>query len=279
VPVYPNASAGLENPVSNGSVLLSVHSRYAAGWADYFRTRTSANVTWTGPDTVTMNLSTAGQQGAVSLASRTVAVRGIAGGHSLQNLNATIYAKPKHPQKFTGGLGVTLDVSSANRDLSIEVGPGAIGNGNGGGGTVTCSDSLPQTEPARIVYTNATGLTQTWEGNYTVTCPTGKIQLNLDATANRPFQYTDTGSGNFAGTVKFYQHPADGNTTFHPGAWNNSRFLVRHYVALARGDGSVTVEAHQHGNGGANLYLTYAASDSVVEYIHATRNNVSVSLG
>ncbi|MFB6207115.1 MAG: hypothetical protein ABEJ05_11385, partial [Haloglomus sp.] len=50
-PVYPNSTASYDglnahynNPVENGTVMVSVHSRYYNGWANYFRQRTSGRL-------------------------------------------------------------------------------------------------------------------------------------------------------------------------------------------------------------------------------------------
>ena len=40
---FPNASAGLENPLSSGTVRITIDGEYYRGWADYFQTRTDAD--------------------------------------------------------------------------------------------------------------------------------------------------------------------------------------------------------------------------------------------
>lgn len=79
---FPNASAGLENPLDAGSVRVTIRSDYYRAWADYFRTRTDAD-TVTVVDAnrsveVLLSVPTRGREVRNSIAARspTVTVRG-----------------------------------------------------------------------------------------------------------------------------------------------------------------------------------------------------------
>ena len=98
--VYPNGTATYDgstqtylNPVRNGTVSVTVGSDYYRGWADYFRTRTTGNVSVDHDNrTATVVLETSGEPGAFQYPGDggSVPVRGIAAGHSVTDFETSV---------------------------------------------------------------------------------------------------------------------------------------------------------------------------------------------
>lgn len=65
--IYPNESHSpvYENPIKNGTIVVTVHSKYYTGWADYFRERTAGEVVDEDPakQTTTVELSVENSKG------------------------------------------------------------------------------------------------------------------------------------------------------------------------------------------------------------------------
>lgn len=105
-PVYPDGSKTYtgtsihyRNPAEEGSVNVTVHSKYYEGWAEHFRSRTDGTVTLDHEnETVTVHLLTLGDIGFFEMphdsdsgsAHDDILVRGLEGSHSLENLNITL---------------------------------------------------------------------------------------------------------------------------------------------------------------------------------------------
>ncbi|GGL22423.1 hypothetical protein GCM10009037_02280 [Halarchaeum grantii] len=277
---YPNGSHRYLNPISNGTVVLDVHSRYAEGWAEYFRDQSDGQVTVHPNGTVSLALATPGAQGQLSLSDGRIAMRGLSNGHALTDLNTTV--APGKRERFAS-LKWSLYAQSGSEEFEIAV-------PTQGGGQVKCDDGSPSqsTLPAWIYYSNGRTY-ESWSGNFSVQCVSGAPVLEMDATANRSFEYASdptlnyfSTTGSFAGDVTFDAHDADGTTTFSEGDTNASRFLAQHYAALISDDGTLTLRTYDQ-SGSVSLressaYVRYETGGNVVTYIHATRNEVRVRL-
>ena len=82
-----------DNPVRNGTVSVTVHSEYYQGWAEYFRTRTTGNVSVDDANrTATVALETSGQPGAFQYPGNdgSIPIRGIAEGHSVNDFQTSV---------------------------------------------------------------------------------------------------------------------------------------------------------------------------------------------
>lgn len=279
--VYPDGSHRYLNPISNGTVVLDVHSRYAEGWAEYFRDQSDGNVTVHPNGTVSLSLATPGEQGQLSLSDGRIAMRGLSDGHALTDLNTTVASGKK--ERFAS-LKWSLYAQSGSEELEIAV-------PTQGKGQVKCDDDgtpSQSTLPAWIYYSNGRTY-ESWSGNFSVGCVSGAPVLEMDATANRSFEYAPdpnlnyfSPSGSFAGDMTVDAHDADDGATFSEGDTNASRFLVQHYAALISDDGTITLRTYDQ-TGSVSLrdssaYVRYETGGNVVTYIHATRNEVRVRL-
>ncbi|MFB6123258.1 MAG: collagen-binding domain-containing protein [Haloferacaceae archaeon] len=134
--VFPDPSAGRENPLGSGSVRITIESDYYRGWAHYFESRTDAEtVTVDGANrTVSVVLSIPGKSREVtdSIASRSPTVR-VQGGATVDSYNSSLgsYAATRGS---AGDVYVGEDLANAGGgtvygDMHVD------GDFDGGGGT------------------------------------------------------------------------------------------------------------------------------------------------
>ncbi|WP_435096093.1 DUF7289 family protein [Halarchaeum sp. P4] len=278
---YPGGSHRYLNPISNGTVVLDVNSRYAEGWGQYFRAQTDGNVTVYPNGTVSLALATPGEQGRLSMASGRIGLRGVAEGHAVSDMNVSVSSGKK--ERFAS-LKWSIYAQSGSKEFEVAV-------PTQGSGQVKCDDDgtpSRSTLPAWIYYSNGRSY-QSWSGNFSVRCVAGAPVLEMNATALRTFTYESdpnlnyfSPSGSFDENATFDQHPVDGPTTFSEGETNTSRFLTQHYMALVTDGGTATIRAYDQ-TGSVSLsdssaYVRYETGGNVVTYIHATRNSIAVRL-
>lgn len=117
---FPNASAGLQNPLKSGSVRVTIHSEYYRGWADYFRTRTDA-------DTVTVDAANRSVSAVLSVPTRGREIR-----NSIASLSPSVTVR--------GGATVDSYNSSQGTYAATQGENGSVYVGedlvNAGGGTI-----------------------------------------------------------------------------------------------------------------------------------------------
>ncbi|PSP74053.1 hypothetical protein BRC86_07325 [Halobacteriales archaeon QS_3_64_16] len=194
IPLYPNRSASYgfdgdpyDNPVDNGTVSVTVHSEYSAGWAEYFRTRTDGCVVTSDDtttqvknrcniddlsdfgidipsqdNTVSVYLLTPGTRGPFPMPGEgsAVDVRGLSGGHTLSEFNVTLRPDDTDSADFAN-LQWSMYAESGARQFEIHL---RRQSGN------DCSDTKVG---VTVYYSGDGGETyQGWFGNrsYTTEC-------------------------------------------------------------------------------------------------------------
>lgn len=108
--VYPDPQATYDgttrtyrNPVQQGTVNVTVQSRYYEAWAEYFRTKTEGTVTVDhGNETVTLALSAGGTSGDFEMPGEgsAIDVRGLASDHSVENFTITLFPDESDAAEF-----------------------------------------------------------------------------------------------------------------------------------------------------------------------------------
>ncbi|WP_435185015.1 DUF7289 family protein [Halobellus sp. EA9] len=303
------------NPVRNGTVSVTVHSQFYEGWADYFRTRTSGNVSVDDDArTATVVLETTRGVGTFDFPQKedSIAVRGIAAGHAVTDFQVSV----RKDDGTFNNLYVSFYIEEGSKAWETRVGvPNGIGNSYCPGQASTESVSMD------VYYHDAA----TPEGvhlwsNDSIPSDSGPVQLACDGedmiiqvdftSPDQPLTYTD---GDFDGddgddgdetaldwadrndssaqapSPTTFAHPGDDgeNTTYSFGDRQNLRILTRHYfatfdsdfeLAVSHGPGDRgTSQIDVSGSGGTLRYNT-TGEGSYITYLHVTENNVSVAL-
>ena len=299
-----------DNPVRNGTVSVTVHSRYYRGWGEYFRTRTTGDVSVDdGNRTATVVLKTTGQVGDFPLPEKNegVSVRGIGPGHSVTDFQVSI----KKGSGTFNNLWASFYIEEGDRayEAVVEV-PNGIGNNYCDDGTPTSTETL-----AMDIYYHDAGTAEgvhRWS-NDSIPSDSGAVQLacNGDDTVievdftddTQTFTYGESNidddtaidweARNDSATVKpdptTFDHTGDDgeDTTYDYGDTQNLRILTRHYFAEFGSDFELRVS---HGPGdrgttqidttvsGGTLQYETPAGGSFITYLHVTENNVTVAL-
>ena len=298
------------NPVRNGTVSVTVHSEYYRGWAAYFRSRTTGNVSVDdGNRTATVALETTSQVGEFPLPEKNdgVGVRGIGDGHSVTDFQASI---KKDSGTFNNvWASFYIEEGDAAYEAVVEV-PNGIGNDYCDGGEPAGSETLTMDVSYHDAGT-AEGVHR-WS-NDSIPSDTGAVQLGCDGDdtvieidftgdaqtltygessidddtaidwADRNESATES-----ANPTTFGHDGDDGeSTTYDHGDTQTLRILSRHYFAtfgsnfdlrVSHGPGDRgTTQIDTTASGGTLQYET-PAGESFITYLHVTENNVTVEL-
>ena len=281
--VFPNSSASYDdgtaydNPITTGNVTVTVQSRFYEGWADFFRTRTSGNVTVDHDNRrATVELITPDTIGEFQWqqvdSEDGLTARGKAPGHTLTEFNVTLQTEAKG--NSFNNQEVDFTVASDSGTLTYEV---ATSKGcKQGGGPLSVT----------VTYENST-VSHKWQ-NSSVSGSSGPIRLDcdgddgtlvLDFTSNQHLTYEDPESENVT-----FSHDVDGEPqTFEPGDSTTIEQLSNHYVALLGDEFTVSGELKSSGS-----QLDKTASTGVLDYetdgrkyiayLHVTENEIEVEL-
>lgn len=305
--VYPNASESYSdgdtyaNPVTQGSVAVTVHSEFYKGWGAFFGARTSGNVTVDdGNQTATVELLTVGEVGAFDMTDALdddgLDARGQADGHSLDSFTVGVKAEDQGNGFNNHYFSFYTESGDHRFEYLVHVPDG-----------VNCNSGISGEDiVVKVFYRNtATGDQHEWV-NSSVTADSGPIRLecnadsstlSVDLTGNVPLTYGDTGgagtyydwSGTPATNAEF-NHTEDGEpTAFVDGDEATSRLLSRHYIALM-GDG-FTLKARSGTGGpgrGGGAQINYGASGGTLEYdtggstyityLHISENEIEIEM-
>ncbi|WP_435068184.1 DUF7289 family protein [Haloplanus sp. C73] len=89
---FPNASAGMQNPLGSGTVKVTIQSEYYRGWAEYFETRTDADTVTTDDANrtveIVLSVPTRGREVEDSIASEAPTVR-VRSGATVDSYNSS----------------------------------------------------------------------------------------------------------------------------------------------------------------------------------------------
>ncbi|WP_053948204.1 DUF7289 family protein [Halolamina sediminis] len=288
--VFPNSSASYDdgtaydNPITTGNVTVTVQSRFYEGWADFFRTRTSGNVTVDHDNRrATVELitpDTIGEFQWLQVDSEDgLTARGKAPGHTLTEFNVTLQPDTNKNGKPIGNTfnsqEVYFTVSSGEKTLDYTI---AIDKGcQQGGGTGPIS--------VTVTYGNDT-TTQRWEsgdtsamsGPFQLDCDGDVPQLEADFTSDLDLEYQGSENVTFD-----HEDAPDEPRTFESGDSTTIEQLSNHYVALLGDEFTVSGELKSSGS-----QLDKTASTGVLDYetdgrkyiayLHVTENEIEVEL-
>jgi len=283
---YPDGSDYV-NPVENGTVEVIIQSEYVEAWGAYFETRTDGNVTYTGPNTVAVELLSIGTLGNFQMPPETqgLTVRGMDGDHSLQDFSFRIRPQDTEESSFAN-LDWSLYAQQGQQLFEIHVGGNGVNDCNedvalaiyysdDGGDTHHgwYSDDYLETECGEINGKPADG-DEIWV-DVDLT-PSNSTSMNYQKVTNDMNQFKS--ESQTLATPTFTEHPADPGDTYNGGSTENLTLITRHYFAeMGPGFDLVVSDGNNAGisESGSSGYIYYGGSGKVVTYLHITKHNVT----
>lgn len=319
--VFPNASAAdvdeawgdegapygdnttYANPVTSGNVTVTVQSRFYQGWAEFFRTRTSGEVSVDHErNRVSVELITTGTVGAFSLGNALsddgITARGQQAGHSLTEFNTTFVTEGTGNDFNNHYAGFYAESGGHRFEYVIHVPSGSPStlelnlfyrNTNTGEQHEWSADNIPiDTGPIRLEDTgdevklivNLTAGNETDGVNliYGDADPTG---TSYNWTGTPPEETTFSGHGDDGEPITFNSSTSDEATTY---------LLTRHYFAFFGDEFTIYAKSGTGGPGrGGGAHVDPDASRGVLDYesgggstyityLHVTENGINVEL-
>jgi hypothetical protein len=292
-----------QNPVRDGRVNVTVHSDYYEAWAEYFRTRTTGNVTVDDANQeATVELLAPGIVGDFTLPTRTnsLDIDGIDTGHAVDRFNVSLDRGNNANNMY---FSFYVDEPGQEFETVIHV-PGGIGGNPCNDGSL--ADDNPDDLQMDVYYYNATtGERHLWtngsvsplSGPVKMRCESGEINVDIDYTSSQTLTY---GSASTTNNDAFWHHDWDGSLAdpatfghsaapgepedFEPGDAATLDQLINHYFAHLGPDFDLAVD---YGPGGSPRiepsdsygYLGYDRGDSgyYITFLHVTENRVRVA--
>ncbi|MUV61222.1 archaellin/type IV pilin N-terminal domain-containing protein [Halobacterium sp. CBA1126] len=254
--VFPGP--GRTNPLQDGTVTVAVESDYYRGWASFFRSRTSGNVSvFPDEQRVELELVARGGGGQFSLSDTPQELRGLPADDPIQSMTFTL--RPKNPSGFRPMDWSMVADSGGSEEFRVNIPSGK-----------PCDD---ETLKVTATYDDG-GTTHTWENDsavqesgsaFTVDCDDGEPTLHLDLTGETNLSYV-----------------GDGDSPLE----NDSVGAIVNYAFGDMGP-NVDLRVEKQGNGnsaGVELdkstgTVEYGSSaERVVTFLHVTENAVNVTV-
>ena len=301
-PIYPHETAtypngeSYSNPIQNGSLRVTVHSRYYEAWGTFFDTRTEGEVTVDHDNrTAVVELVVPSVEGRfdMPLDGDVLTLRGVGGKHAVTDLNLTLSPDDSDSASFSN-LKWSVYAEDGSKKLELHI---------RGGGNPGCGDHVKGT----VYYTDGSGTYQGWKNDsaFPVVCQDwdgdGDDEARVVANWSKPidFEYTSLSnsdlhefspSGSLQDPVTFDQHEntvAWEPVTYTTGDQAPVNGTVSHYAGFFDPKLELTV-SDSGGGGGASGSVNEESSsgtvhfggagDTFVTYVHATENRVNVTL-
>ena len=300
---YPDGTTPYANPIREGNVTVTVHSTYWEAWADYFRTRTSGEVTvQPEEETVSVLLISQGISGTFSMPAdgNSIEIRGLGDNHPVTDFTVTLIDDDGDAASFSN-LQWSLYADKGARNFEIHL------RDNSGG---SCGGDVRAT----VYYSeNNGGNYESWtDGSaFQYECESPGNDFNGDGDVNDIrliANFTDTtpltyervqggdgtthvfsvsGSDTFDDPTTWDQHAAAvpdlEPTTFDEGTGTTSfNNVTNHYLSLMGPDVELTVQdknsntvneeasfgQFEQGGGGGKF----------ITFLHITENRVTVEI-
>ncbi|AOW80442.1 hypothetical protein HTSR_1265 [Halodesulfurarchaeum formicicum] len=299
--IFPNESATLKNssekwvnPVGGGIVTVTVESTYYRAWGEYFRTRTSGEVSIDGEnETAAVELVAPGTMGGfdMPLDGNSLTLQGTRG-HQVENFTLTLFHDQDDSAKFNN-LDWSMCSQSGSQEFEIRVSKDT-GTGDG--------------DPAEtIIYYSPDGSRyQTWktedftfeteaaaDADWNGDGDQQDKRLVLDFTGTATAEYFEENNVNsisncdfdastFESSVTFDEHPADENTTYTTGSTANVSHVTNHYLALMGPSTELEVADSSQNTVEEEISTGYVSLNTTegyyLTYMHVTENPINVTV-
>jgi hypothetical protein len=301
-----------DNPVENGTVVVTVHSEHYRGWATYFEERTEGNLT----------VDHAAKTASIEL----VTLKGAPGPFDMPLVGDAVEAPSVAQQHNVSDFQLTLEPDTSNANAFNQLHWSMYHQGPNGqqfelhfAGQGRCDSATADgftkgsTELSVSVYYrhNSSAPSEEWERTLSdphlqsrpihVDCSSGAPRLDADLTSSFAMEYGDIdiqGSDNkwhFGNQIKgqdapdeltFDQHADDPSDEFDDGESATIDLLINHYFSRMGPDFELTVDA---GPGGSQNRVSEELSSGVlmydtvdgaefIQFLHVTENEVRVEL-
>lgn len=287
---YPDSGPVMENPISSGTMKVTVQSQYCGGWKRYFESRTDGNVTSCTDGNVTAEIYSIGTQGEFPIANEPeLTMRGVedfAGGQ----FDLTFRVDQDGAGQNSGFNNFEWSMSAEEGDKQFEVYIEASD------GQPDCSDGSPGDVPVNVVmYYSADGGEnyETWQNDqdFTIECEGSEPVLRVDFLSSTEMSYTSAdvyergGKGQslprFRGDAESHKDSTSFDETTYPGdkGSENIDTLMQYYV-VEMGDMNLNIlEGNNAGISDASSgNILYTGDGRVITFLHITENNVTVEL-
>lgn len=292
---YADGTTPYRNPVRNGSVNVTVQSEFYRGWAEYFRTRTTGNVTLDHANrTATLELATVGMVGSFALPAKNegVEIRGMAAKHPIRQFEVSLAKSNGGNNNMDFSFYATKGTQAYETVVHV---PKGIGN--------YCKNGKDADMTMAVYYRNGSGSQHVWTndsipagtGPVSIDCSTETISVNYTSPMSMTYggpgatdETSLTWDAPLASEAQFNHSGADGeNTTFTPGEETTAGHLTRHYLSFFAPEFDLSVW-HGPGNSGkarldvddstGELRYDTTTSSRYITFLHVTENNVTVEL-
>ncbi|WP_410765044.1 hypothetical protein [Haloferax sp. DFSO60] len=297
---YPSLSSTYDNPVSNGTVSVTVHSAHYKGWASFFRSRTEGNVTVNDANqTASVELETLGLVGEFQMPNEDTSldIRGMANGHNVSAFTITL-ANDQHLQNMEWG----MYYDGEKQDLELHVQADE---------KCQADDSYDGTMDVTLYYANESGQYHGWQATgvdpntsplVNIDCAKDPTEIQVNFTSNELMTYGDIPKqsvgnrnkwhfgpeikdGDAYSSVTFDEHAIDGGRTFTDGNTEQMDFLTNHYFSIIAPEFELTVtdgpgnsqSVDERGSRG-NLVYDQAEGGQFITFLHITENEVEVDV-
>ena len=296
----PDDTRSYENPLENGKMVVEIQSRYYEAWADYFRSRTAGTVTVdasTNPGTVTVDLISTGTTGTFGMPNdgSGVDIRGIAGGHSLNEYAITLQPDDTDSSDFSN-LQWSMYAEEADRQFELH-----LRRQSGSG----CDDMVVS---ATVYYSENDGSTyQGWYDDeaYTSECfdadgdgvqdevrlvanfvdgDSADPGLTYQSLSSNQLAHFSLSGASQAPSPRFDEHEASvewESKSYADGSVEHIDPLMKHYLALMGPGFELRVDDKNSdtvNEGVSSGTIYYPGSGEFVTYLHITENEVKVEL-
>ncbi|MFB6361957.1 MAG: hypothetical protein ABEH59_11635 [Halobacteriales archaeon] len=308
--VYPNSSRNytssnvpFRNPVREGNVTVTVNSEFYQAWADYFRTRTSGDVTVDhSRDTVTLELVARGVAGGFEMPAdgNSIDVEIPGDEHPITDFSITLFSDDDDSADFSN-LKWSLHAEQGGQQFEIHL-------RDGSGSECPAGDVR-----ATIYYTDNSGADyQSWTNGsaFQYECESNAGEdfnndgdeddkrLVANFTSSTPMKYDSikggdgvimafsvSGSDAFTDPVTFNEHQDTvswESETFHAGNETDIKKTTNHYLSLMGPSIQLQVEDASGNtvNEGASKgnFEQSGEAGEVITFLHVTENRVSIEL-
>lgn len=299
---YPSPDGPFTNPIREGNVTVTVKSDFYKAWADYFRTRTSGEVSVDhANETATVNLIALGVTGDFEMPAdgNSIEIRGLGGGHSIDKFEITLFSDDQDSADFSN-LKWSFHAEKGGQQIEMH-----LRDESGG----SCDDAVRAT----VYYTENTGADyQSWTNGtafqYECESDAGEDfngdgdqadkRLVVNLTSATPMEYARvqggpgvimsfsvSGSDNFVGSTTFDEHEdavSWESKTFSSGESTSIDNVTNHYLSLMGPDVELTVE-DANGNtvnedASNGIFEQSGGGGQFITFLHITENRVSIEL-
>jgi len=301
---YNGTDSPYENPVANGTVNVTVQSRYYQGWADYFRQRTEGNVKEFPSDNrvrVTL-VSLAGSVGEFEMPAvgNSVPVRGLGDDHPLNTYEISLQPDPHY-----NNMHWSMYADNGNEQFELHFYSSGQCTGSGYNGDIDMSIYYYNTSGSVNIHEEWQNTSVNVENNddFDLNCSTGELSVDLlsDTTmymgnisltgSDNKWMFgpeiKDRGVANETQSFTFHNYtttPQIDHGNYETNDPEELGFLINHYFDLLGPQFDLTVT---DGPGGSSrvdedassgeLDFDTASGAEYITFLHVTENEVNVT--